>query len=164
MEQSNQNQRPAANQPPDQTLRAVSEKLSIYYSNCAMLSTTPVDLSLYFGRLTPVNREGGQKALVEYYEHQVIMTVEQARNLATALTRTAEMMEEAKQADAQQSRPPSAEANRARPARHEPDIELEVPEDDLAYVRRGAPHRKENTSRGPIMMQAGAQPGKPQKL
>lgn len=165
MEQPNQNQRPAAaNQTPDQPLRAVSEKLSIYYSNCAMLATTPVDLSLYFGRLTPVTREGGQQSLVEYYEHQIIMTADQARNLAAALTRTLEMMDEGKQANSQRAQPPTPRQDRARTVRHEPDIELEVPEEDRAYVRRAPAPRKESSSRGPIMMQAGAHPERPQKV
>jgi len=68
--------------------RMMSNQMGIYYSNCAMVAVSPRDISLFFGRFTPVpDNEGGQ-ALGELYERQIYMTVEQAEDLMRMLSQT----------------------------------------------------------------------------
>jgi hypothetical protein len=70
--------------------RMMSNQMAIYYSNCAMVATSPRDISLFFGRFVPVPDKGSQ-GLGELYERQIYMTVEQAEDLARMLTQTVGM-------------------------------------------------------------------------
>jgi hypothetical protein len=74
--------------------RIVPEKLSIYYSNCAMVATSPVDISLYFGRYVQSDGRDGRQ-MAELYERQIYMTLQQAKNLAEVLTQTIQAVEKA---------------------------------------------------------------------
>ncbi len=76
---------------PAGVTRIMSGQLSIYYANCAMLATSPKDVSVFFGRYTPSANDKGEQILAEIYERQVYMTIEQAEELAKALTRTVEV-------------------------------------------------------------------------
>ena len=60
-------------------------------------STTPRDISLYFGRFTPVADDKGNQSLGELYERQIYMTIEQAEDLAKMLTRTLEAVRSRRQ-------------------------------------------------------------------
>ncbi len=66
--------------------KALSPQLSIYYANCAMVATTHRDISLFFGRIAPMNDGKGAQRLVELYENQIYMTMEQAEDLIGVLT------------------------------------------------------------------------------
>jgi peptide methionine sulfoxide reductase MsrA len=66
----------------------MSNQMGIYYSNCAMVAVSPRDISLFFGRFTPVSDNKGNQALGELYERQIYMTVEQAEDLVRMLTQT----------------------------------------------------------------------------
>jgi hypothetical protein len=83
-------------QPQSGPARMMSERMSIYYSNTAMVATSPRDISLFFGRYVPAKDQGGGQTLVELYEQQVYMTVQQAEDLATLLSRTVEAIKSAK--------------------------------------------------------------------
>lgn len=83
-------------QPPSQAptggpARVMSNQMAIYYSNCAMVATSPRDVSLFFGRLVPTSDEKGGQTLAELYERQIYMTFEQAEDLARMLIQTAQM-------------------------------------------------------------------------
>jgi hypothetical protein len=75
----------AAAQTPS---RVMSNQLAVYYTNCAMIATSPRDIALYFGRFVPTQDEKGGQKLVEFYERQIYMTVEQAEDLAAILNQT----------------------------------------------------------------------------
>jgi hypothetical protein len=66
--------------------------MAIYYSNCAMVATTPKDISLIFGRYVPANNQQGEQTMAELYERHIYMTVEQAEELKNTLTRTLEVI------------------------------------------------------------------------
>lgn len=68
--------------------RMMSTQLGIYYANCAMIATSPRDVSLFFGRYVPASDDKGGQRLGELYERQIYMTVEQAEDLAKVLTQT----------------------------------------------------------------------------
>jgi hypothetical protein len=68
--------------------RLMSRQIAVYYTNCAMVATSPRDISLYFGRYVPASDEGGGQQLAELYERQIYMTVEQAEDLAKILNQT----------------------------------------------------------------------------
>jgi hypothetical protein len=55
-------------QPPTHTgpARMMSNQMGIYYSNCAMVAVSPRDISLFFGRFTPVSDNKGNQALGSY--------------------------------------------------------------------------------------------------
>jgi hypothetical protein len=76
---------------PSGPARMMSNQMAIYYSNCAMIATSPRDISLFFGRLAPVQDDKGAQTLAELYERQIYMTVEQAEDLARMLTQTVQM-------------------------------------------------------------------------
>jgi hypothetical protein len=86
--------KPTDSNPPAETqnqagpARMMSGQLSVYYANCAMIATSPRDVSLFFGRFVPAQDEKGGQKLVELYERQVYMTVEQAEDLASVLNQT----------------------------------------------------------------------------
>jgi hypothetical protein len=82
--------------------RMMSQQMAIYYSNCAMVATSPRDISLFFGRFVPIPDKGSQ-GLGELYERQIYMTVEQAEDLARMLTQTVRMYRSRK-GSAQQER------------------------------------------------------------
>jgi hypothetical protein len=86
----NQAESSAANAAQTQTgpARMMSGQLSVYYANCAMIATSPRDISLFFGRFVPTADEKGGQKLVELYERQVYMTLEQAEDLASVLNQT----------------------------------------------------------------------------
>lgn len=77
--------------------RIMSNQLATYYSNCAMIATSPRDISLYFGRLAPVQDNKGAQTLAELYEQQIYMTVEQAEDLARMLTQTVQVYKSQRQ-------------------------------------------------------------------
>ncbi len=78
-------QRPAGPMGPS---RVLARDISVYYSNCAMVATTPRDISMFFGRLVPATDDKGGQTLAELYERQIYMTLEQAEDLARMLTQT----------------------------------------------------------------------------
>jgi len=80
----------AQQEKPDQFSRIMSRQMAIYYSNCAMVATTPKDISLIFGRYVPANNPQGGQTMAELYERHIYMTVEQAEELAKTLTKTIE--------------------------------------------------------------------------
>ncbi|MBM4328016.1 MAG: DUF3467 domain-containing protein [Deltaproteobacteria bacterium] len=100
----NKDSQPAPPPPPQGALaRVLSPQMVIYYANCAMVATSPRDVSLFFGRLMPTQDEQGGQRLAEMYERQVYMTVEQAEDLARILAQTLEryrMMKIPKEPDA----------------------------------------------------------------
>jgi hypothetical protein len=84
--------------------RMMSNQMAIYYSNCAMVATSPRDISLFFGRFTPVPDNKGGQTLGELYERQIYMTVEQAEDLPRMLTQTVQMYRSRRQDSQQESR------------------------------------------------------------
>jgi len=84
--------------------RMMSNQMGIYYSNCAMIATTPRDISLFFGRFTPVPDNKGGQTLGELYERQIYMTIEQAEDLAKMLTRTLEAFKSRRQTPVEKPR------------------------------------------------------------
>ncbi len=81
----------------------MSNQMGIYYSNCAMVATTPRDISLFFGRYSPVPDEKGGQTLGEFYERQIYMTIEQAEDLVKMLTRTLEAFKSRRQGSAEKT-------------------------------------------------------------
>jgi hypothetical protein len=77
---------------PGQLPRIMSRQMAIYYSNCAMVATTPKDISLVFGRYVPANNQQAEQTMAELYERHIYMTVEQAEELAKTLTKTLEII------------------------------------------------------------------------
>jgi hypothetical protein len=77
---------------PGQLPRIMSRQMAIYYSNCAMVATTPKDISLIFGRYVPANNQQGEQTMAELYERHIYMTVEQAEELKNTLSRTLEVI------------------------------------------------------------------------
>jgi hypothetical protein len=100
MRQKESQSSPPQETPSPQALaRVLSAQMNIYYANCAMIATSPRDISLYFGRFVPApDDEGGQK-LAELYERQIYMTVEQAADLARILNQTLERLKSVKSAN-----------------------------------------------------------------
>ena len=80
----------AKQQQPGGPARMMARQMGMYYSNCAMVATSPRDISLFFGRFVPGSNEQGGQSMVELYEHQIYMTVEQAEDLVRILTQTLE--------------------------------------------------------------------------
>jgi hypothetical protein len=76
---------------PSGPTRMMSNQMATYYSNCAMIATSPRDISLFFGRFAPVQDDKGAQTLAELYERQIYMTIEQAEDLAKMLAQTIEM-------------------------------------------------------------------------
>jgi hypothetical protein len=83
--------KPAGEQPMERPARAMSRQMAVHYANCAMVATSPRDISLFFGRYVPGTDDKGEQKLVELYETQVYMTVDQAEDLAKILTQTVNM-------------------------------------------------------------------------
>jgi hypothetical protein len=80
--------------------RMMSERMSIYYSNTAMVATSPRDISLFFGRYVPASNAKGEQSMVELYEQQIYMTLGQAEDLVRILSQTLEAMKARMQAGA----------------------------------------------------------------
>jgi len=76
----------------------MSQQMRVYYSNCAMVATSPRDISLFFGRYVPGSNEKGEQSMVELYENQIYMTVEQSEDLVRILTQTLEAAKARKKA------------------------------------------------------------------
>jgi hypothetical protein len=87
----------AEGQQPTGPARLVSRDLMIYYANCAMVATTPRDLSIYFGRYSPVADQKGAQQLAELYERQIYMTLEQAEDLVRILGQTIQAVKNTRQ-------------------------------------------------------------------
>lgn len=87
--------RPQQVAPPP---RMMSQQMRVYYSNCAMVATSPRDISLFFGRYVPGSNEKGEQSMVELYENQIYMTVEQSEDLVRILTQTLEAAKARKKA------------------------------------------------------------------
>jgi hypothetical protein len=86
-------EKPSVNQPeqaagPAQPPRIVKETVARQYANCAMIMTSPADISIYFGRYQPMTGPGGEHALAEVYETEVTMNFDQAWKLCSALVQT----------------------------------------------------------------------------
>ncbi|MCX5862651.1 MAG: hypothetical protein WCG29_04020 [Desulfomonile sp.] len=71
--------------------RVVSDHIEPYYSGCAMVVSSPVEISLYFGRYVLKGLDRGAPSLAQVYEKQVYMTAEEAEKLAQAILQTARM-------------------------------------------------------------------------
>lgn len=82
--------------------RVMSRQMTVQYANCAMVATSPRDISLYFGRYVPGADEKGGQTLVELYETQIYMTVDQAADLAKILNQTVAMIKSGKAPEAAQ--------------------------------------------------------------
>jgi hypothetical protein len=100
--QTPQTESPQQPAPANGPARMMSQQMAIYYSNCAMVATSPRDISLFFGRFVPIPDKGSQ-GLGELYERQIYMTIEQAEDLARMLTQTVQMYRARKQ-DSQQEK------------------------------------------------------------
>ncbi len=92
-------QRPITSMTPS---RVLARDISIFYSNCVMVATSPRDISILFGRLVPATDEKGGQALAELYERQIYMTLEQAEDLAKVLAQTIENFKKRKTSSAGQ--------------------------------------------------------------
>ena len=88
-EEQEANQSAQERNPGDLT-RIMSRQMAIYYSNCALVATTPKDISLIFGRYVPANNQQGEQTMAELYERHIYMTFEQAEELSKTLARTVE--------------------------------------------------------------------------
>jgi hypothetical protein len=169
MEQGNPQATPPATANAEQRLRAVQEQIQSYYSNCAMLATTPLDISLYFGKLVPITRDNGEQGLAEYYERQIIVTIEQAKKLANALQQTVQAIE-AQQRPAVQRQP----APSPRPVRqemgpklnaalitNEADLEIEIPMGDIQDSKAHGSSAGSRAARPQLPAQAASAPRGP---
>jgi len=92
--------KPAEDQSAGRPARAMSRQMAVHYANCAMVATSPRDVSLFFGRYVPGTDDKGEQKLVELYETQVYMTVDQAEDLARILTQTVSMFKTNKKTSA----------------------------------------------------------------
>lgn len=88
--------KPPVGQPKDGPTRAMSRQMAVHYANCAMVATSPRDISLFFGRYVPGTDDKGKQKLVELYETQIYMTVSQAEDLARILNQTVDMFQTGK--------------------------------------------------------------------
>ena len=75
-------------QQPGAPSRMMAKQVNMYYSNCAMVATSPRDISLFFGRYVPGSNEKGEQSMVELYENQIYMTFDQAEDLVRILNQT----------------------------------------------------------------------------
>jgi hypothetical protein len=146
------------NPSPAQQVRIIKDEIPIYYSNCAMVSTSPMDLSLFFGRYNPVNKENGEQVLAECYDKQIIVTFEQARNLARAIVQTLQMVDSARQAAIMEAQAQNAQAQIAASKQTEApamlmkedlELEVEIPIEDQSepirpYVHSAQPRPQMN--------------------
>jgi hypothetical protein len=64
------------------------EGMDNYYSNCAVVASSPREISVLFGRYVTPPPGAGPADLTPVYEKQIYMTVEQAEDLAKALIET----------------------------------------------------------------------------
>ena len=65
--------------------RTVSAPVETYYSGCALVMSSPAEISLYFGRYILKGLDDGRPGLSQIYEKQVYMTVDEAEKLAEAI-------------------------------------------------------------------------------
>jgi len=96
MEEQQGGSQPPAGGPKAAPGRAMSQQMSVQYANCAMVATSPRDISLYFGRYVPTGDAQGGQTLIELYETQIYMTVDQAADLAKILAHTVSMIKTGK--------------------------------------------------------------------
>jgi hypothetical protein len=61
-------------------------RMESYYSNCAVVATSPREISVLFGRYVSVYTEQQGQGAVPVYEKQILMTVEQAEDLVKTLS------------------------------------------------------------------------------
>jgi hypothetical protein len=74
-----------------------------YYSNVAMVLSSPVDVSIVFGRyVSAFSPSEGQKTF-PVYEKQILMTLDQAEHLVETLARAVEDLKKRKAAEASAS-------------------------------------------------------------
>ncbi len=71
--------------------RIVPKGSGVYYSNCALVTSSHRELSVLFGRIGPAE---GVTGLAEVYERHIYMTVEQAIDVARAILMTAQKFQE----------------------------------------------------------------------
>jgi hypothetical protein len=93
---------PNAGGPQTAPARVMSRQMSVQYANCAMVATSPRDISLFFGRYVPGADEKGSQKLVELYETQIYMTLAQAEDLARILSQTVTMIKSGKRPETSQ--------------------------------------------------------------
>ncbi len=176
MEQNNPQPTQAGAAAPDSRLRAVQDQIQSYYSNCAMLSTTPLDISIYFGRLIPINNEKGEQGLAEYYEKQITMTIDQAKKIGSALMQTVQVMEARREQPPQQVRQqpsmapvrpapqPAGQKLNAALIMDDADLELEIPLGDLQETRLPTVSASARSMRPQVPAQAASAPETPGKI
>jgi hypothetical protein len=70
---------------------AAREGMESYYSNCAVVASSPREISVLFGRYVTPPPGSGSAELNPVYERQIYMTVEQAEDLAKALVETVKL-------------------------------------------------------------------------
>jgi hypothetical protein len=99
-------ERSTLGKPVSEPERRMSKDMTLYYSNCAMVGTTHREISLLFGRLAPATAGRGNAPMVELYERQIYMTVEQAEDLAHILVQSIKKFKAQKQVTVK-TRPPS---------------------------------------------------------
>lgn len=99
----------------NQPVRVIKQDASVYYSNCAMVATSPVDVCIYFGRYGRAATGQQESSPAEVYEQQVYMTLQQAKRLAAVLSETVEALEAGKAA-AQDPEPITASPRRPQAA------------------------------------------------
>lgn len=96
-EQSQQANRPeGAAQAPQ---RILTEFVDTYYAGCAMVASSPVDISLYFGRYSLKDLDTGRPVLVQVFEKQLYMTVDEAERLGQAILRTVQVFRAAQRGE-----------------------------------------------------------------
>jgi hypothetical protein len=177
MDQSTSQSTPSTPANLEQRLRAVQEQIQSYYSNCAMLATTPLDISLYFGRLIPVTRETGEQGLAEYYEKQIVVTIEQARKIANALLQTVQSIDASQQQAVSLAQPSIPSGAVPRPVQSgtgnrlsaalitdEADLEFEIPLGDMQDEKPRQVPASPRQSRPQMAAQAVASPRSPHQV
>jgi len=64
-----------------------------------MVASSPVDISLYFGRYTLKDLDTGRPVLVQVFEKQLYMTVDEAERLGQAILRTVQVFRAAQRGE-----------------------------------------------------------------
>jgi hypothetical protein len=88
---------------PKSSVRIMSKDINVYYSNCAMVAMSPMDISLFYGRFVPTSDDKGARGLTELYERQIYMTFEQAEQIVKLLSQTLDALKANKMASAKQN-------------------------------------------------------------
>jgi hypothetical protein len=108
--------KPAGEKPAVEAVRQMSREMNVYYSNCAMVGTTHREVSLFFGRLAPGAEGHGRSPMMELYERQVYMTVDQAEDLVQVLLQSIKKFKAQKQVTVKHRAAAPSSQQAARPA------------------------------------------------